>query len=240
MLNRFAIAAAIAVLPLAGLPQAAAASPLPSYPFVHVSAEASAYRVPDIGAIDFEILAADADPELAGGTVQTRLAEIRALLEGQGVSLDDLETRDVRKELRKGVPVETPVYEVRCSVRVNMRDLSKWRAVVGPLLGMPNLNSFATSFDTTQRAQLEAELMSEALLDARRRAELIAKGARRKLGAVTAVTPGGVKNVGYTIGLLRADFMERRGSAARVAANEFMAIEALKLAQPVDVVFRLD
>lgn len=235
MLQRFVLAAALAALPLA-----AGASPLPSYPFVHVSAEASTYRVPDIGTIDFEILAADADPELARATVETRIGEIRALLEGQGVSLDGLETRDVRKELRKSVPVEAPVYEVRCSVRVNMRDLSKWRAVVAPLLNMPNLNSFATTFDTTERDQVEAGLMTDALRDARRRAELIAKGARRKLGAVTAVTPGGVKNVGYTIGLLRADFMDRRGSGAGVQAHEFLAIEALKLAQPVDVVFRLE
>lgn len=240
MLQRLALAAAFAALPLLALPRAAAASPLPSYPFVHVSADASVYRVPDIGTVDFEVLAADADPELARATVETRIAEIRSLLEEQGVPLDGLETRDVRKELRKGVPVEAPVYEVRSSVRVNMRDLSKWRAVVAPLLGMPNLNSFATTFDTSEREQVEADLMMDALRDARRRAELIAKGARRKLGAVTAVTPGGVKNVGYSIGLLRADFMERRGSEARVKADEFLAIEALKLVQPVDVVFRLE
>lgn len=202
MLQRLALAAAFAALPLLALPRAAAASPLPSYPFVHVSADASVYRVPDIGTVDFEILAADADPELARATVETRIAEIHSLLEEQGVPLDGLETRDVRKELRKGVPVEAPVYEVRSSVRVNMRDLSKWRAVVAPLLGMPNLNSFATTFDTSEREQVEADLMMDALRDARRRAELIAKGARRKLGAVTAVTPGGVKNVGYSIGLL--------------------------------------
>ena len=235
MLKQLAIAAAFAALPLD-----AAASPLPAYPFVHVSADASVYRVPDIGTIDFEILAADADPELARATVETRIGEIRALLAEQGVPPDALETRDVRKELRKGVPVEAPVYEVRSSVRVNMRDLSKWRAVVAPLLGMPNLNSFATTFDTSEREQVEADLMTEALRDARRRAELIAKAARRKLGAVTAVTPGGVKNVGYAIGLLRADFMERRGSAARVQDHEFLAIEALKLVQPVDVVFKLE
>ncbi len=235
MLKQLAIVAALATLPLG-----AAASPLPSYSFVHVSADASVYRAPDIGTIDFEILAADADPELARASVETRIGEIRTLLEEQGVPLDDLETRDVRKELRKGVPVEAPVYEVRSSVRVNMRDLSKWRAVVAPLLGMPNLNSFATTFDTSEREQVEAELMMDALRDARRRAELIAKGARRKLGAVTAVTPGGVKNVGYSIGLLRADFMERRGSAAKVQDHEFLAVETLKLVQPVDVVFRLE
>lgn len=235
MLTRLALAVAIATLPLA-----AAASPLPGYPFVHVSADASVYRVPDIGAIDFEILVAGADPQDARTTVETRIAEVRALLQAQGVSLEDMETRDVRKEQKKDAPPDAPVYELRSSVHINMRDLSKWAAVVAPLLDMPNLGSFATSFDSSMREEVEAELMANALREARRRAEIIAKGARRKLGAVTAVTPAGVKNVGYAMGLLREDFSSRRGAGANVTRSDFLAIEALKLMQPVDVVFRLE
>ncbi len=235
MLKRLALAVAIATLPLA-----AAASPLPGYPFVHVSADASVYRVPDIGAIDFEILVAGADPQAARTTVETRIAEVRALLQAQGVPLEDMETRDVRKEQKKDALPDAPVYELRSSVHINMRDLSKWGAVVAPLLDMPNLGSFATSFDSSTREEVEAELMANALREARRRAEIIAKGARRKLGAVTAVTPAGVKNVGYSMGLLREDFSSRRGAGAEVARSDFLAIEALKLMQPVDVVFRLE
>jgi len=235
MLKRLCLALAIATLPLA-----AGASPLPSYPFVHVSADASVYRVPDIGAIDFEILVAGADPQMARTTVETRLAEVRALLQAQGVPLEDMETRDVRKEQKKDGPPDAPVYELRSSVHINMRDLSKWAAVVGPLLDMPNLGSFATSFDSSLRDEVEAELMANALRDARRRAEIIAKGARRKLGPVTAVTPAGVKNVGYSMGLVRDDFSSRRASGANVARSDFLAIEALKLMQPIDVVFRLE
>lgn len=235
MLKRLCLALAIATLPLA-----ASASPLPAYPFVHVSADASVYRVPDIGAIDFEILVANVDPQLARTTVETRLAEVRALLQAQGVPLEDMETRDVRKEQKKDGPPEAPVYELRSSVHINMRDLSKWASVVGPLLDMPNLGSFATSFDSSLRDEVEAELMANALREARRRAEIIARGARRKLGPVTAVTPAGVKNLGYTMGLVRDDFSSRRASGANVARSEFLSIEALKLAQPIDVVFKLE
>ena len=91
MLKRFA-AFALAVAAIAAMPMAASASPLPAYPFVHVSADASVYRVPDIGAIDFEILVAGADPQLARTTVETRIAEVRALLQAQGVPLEDMET----------------------------------------------------------------------------------------------------------------------------------------------------
>ena len=93
MLKQLAIVAALAALPLG-----AAASPLPAYPFVHVSADASVYRVPDIGTIDFEILAADADPELARATVETRIGEIRALLEQQGLWVQQFEPQRPKQQ----------------------------------------------------------------------------------------------------------------------------------------------
>ena len=82
--------------------------------------------------------------------------------------------------------------------------------------------------------------MTKALQDARRRAELIARGARRKLGAVSAATPAGIKNLGYAMGLQRDDFSERGGRAPNVQPGEFLNIAALKLVQPVDVVLELE
>jgi uncharacterized protein YggE len=243
------LALVIALMTVAVAPAAAQASPLPSYPFVHVSADASRYTTPNIGALDFVIVAPDAnpanpanpaDPALARTTVETRIAEVRALLQEQGIPLEDLETRDVRREAGRNAQAEATAQELRVSVHLIVRDLSKWRAVVAPLLDMPNLVDFATSFDIVERDQFEAELMADALRDARRRAEIIAKGAKRKLGAVTAVTPGGVKNVGATIGLVRADVGFTRVKASNVEARNFLSVDALKLVQPVDVVFKLE
>lgn len=238
MLKPLALMAALAAS--LAPPAAAQASPLPAYPFVHVSADASRYTTPNIGAVDFLIVAADADPALARTLVETRIAEVRALLQEQGIPLEDLETRDVRREAGKNGAAETTAQELRVSVHLIVRDLSKWRAVVAPLLDKPNLSDFATSFDIVERDQFEAQLMADALREARRRAEIIAKGTKRKLGAVTAVTPGGVKNVGAAIGLVRADFSYTRVRESNVEARDFLSVDALKLVQPVDVVFRLE
>jgi len=237
------LALVIALMTVAVAPAAAQASPLPSYPFVHVSADASRYTTPNIGALDFVIVAQEsnpADPALARTTVETRIAEVRALLQEQGIPLEDLETRDVRREAGRNAQAEATAQELRVSVHLIVRDLSKWRAVVAPLLDKPNLADFATSFDLVERDQFEAELMADALRDARRRAEIIAKGAKRKLGAVTAVTPGGVKNVGAAVGLVRADMGYTRVRASNVEARNFLSVDALKLVQPVDVVFKLE
>ena len=71
------------------------------------------------------------------------------------VALEDLETRDVRKEARKDETLDPAMHQIRVSAHLIVRDLSKWRAVVGPLLVKPNLNSFATSFDIVERDQLD-------------------------------------------------------------------------------------
>jgi uncharacterized protein YggE len=234
MLKQLALVAALA------LPFAAGASPLPTYSFVHVSADASRYTTPNIGALDFLITAVETDPGQARAAIQARIADVRALLQEQGVPLADLETRDVRREPGSNAAAQPTAQELRVSVHLIVRDLSKWRAVVAPLLDKPNLNSFTTSFDLVERDAFEAELMGDALREARRRAEIIAKGARRKLGAVTAVTPGGVKNMGAAMGLVRADYSYGRSPPADVDARDFLSVDALKLVQPVDVVFKLE
>lgn len=243
MLKQLALASALSIA--LALPVAARSAPLPAYPFVHVSAQASRYSTPNIGALDFLIVANDADPALARGTVETRIAQVRALLQEQGIPLEDLETRDVRREAGKNAAAEPAAQELRVSVHLVVRDLSKWRAVVAPLLDQPNLADFATSFDIVERDDIEAALMADALRDASRRAGIIARGTKRKLGAVTAVTPGGVKNVGAALGLVRADYGYTRVKdstvkSANVDARDFLAVDALKLVQPVDVVFRLE
>ncbi|THC41954.1 SIMPL domain-containing protein [Massilia sp. Mn16-1_5] len=234
MLKQLALAAALAA------PVAAQASPLPTYPFVHVSAEATRYTTPNIGTIDFLVSAVESEPGQAQATIETRMAGLRALLQEQGVPLEDLETRDVRREPGSSKTAEATPQELRVSVHLIVRDLSKWRAVVAPLLDKPNLTGFATGFDLTERDAFEAELMADALREARRRAEIIAKGSRRKLGAVTAVTPGGVKNLGAAMGVVRTDFSYQRSRPANVGARDFLSVDALKLMQPVDVVFKLE
>ena len=47
----------------------AGASPVPDYPFVHVTGISYQVPMPDIASLDFEIFAPDADPPPGGGWV---------------------------------------------------------------------------------------------------------------------------------------------------------------------------
>lgn len=223
-------------------PWMAQASNLPDYPFIHVSATGSTSVMPDTGQIDFEIAAYDADPALALGIVEARVGEIRTLAKEMGVAPDDLEIRDVRKDFRKpdaNTPPGTIVYDLRIGVRINVRDLSKWQAIAAPLVAKPNLDGFMTAFDTSARAKIETELMNDALKNARSKAQQIATGLGRQLGAANAVSNGDLKNLTRAMGLAPTDFNYRDPRRAGVERGDVLTVSILKFAQPVDVIFRM-
>ncbi len=232
----------IVVTALALAPFAASASQLPDYPFVHASGNGSVYVAPDVGEIDFEISAYQADPEAARQIVEGRIAELRALVAGLGLADADVEIRDIRKDIRKADPAQPGVvqYDIKCGVRIKVTDLSKWKALVSPLINMANLDSFMTGFDTSKREQVETELTGEAIKAARRRAEAIAAGFGRKLGPVSGVSTGDLKNLTRAMGLAASEPLRPRG----VARNEYdreglLTINVMRLAQSVDVIFRI-
>ncbi|TFW33113.1 SIMPL domain-containing protein [Massilia horti] len=233
MIKKIALLMALALVSTTG-----SASQLPDYPFIHATGNALIFAMPDIGEIDFEIVATDADPAVARAVVEERVAEVRTLVEEQGLPVDDVAVRDVRQELHKS-DSPTPLYDVKCVVHLNVRDLSKWRAIAGGLVGKPNLGGFSTAFDSSERDKIEADLITQAIRDARRKGQVMAEGFGRKLGPVAGVTPGQLKNLGSVMGLVREDFTyQRSASAQQVDLKAIFEIQAMKLRQSVDVLFR--
>jgi uncharacterized protein YggE len=213
MLKKIIVAALVLV------PFAASASQLPDYPFIHASGNGFVYVAPDVGEIDFEISAHQADPEAARQVVEGRIAEVRALVAGLALPDADVEIRDVRKDIRKAEPSQPGVvqYDIRCVVHIKVGDLSKWKALVSPLINMANLDGFMTGFDTSKREQVETELTGDAIKAARRKAEAIATGFGRKLGPVSAVSAGDLKNLTRAMGLAVTEPQPERVRSRRPA-----------------------
>jgi uncharacterized protein YggE len=237
MLKKILALAALLLAPLA-----ASASQLPDYPFIHMAGTAKLYVAPDIGAIDFEIIAVDADPAAARQVVETRVGEVRALVEAQGLSTDGLEVRNVRQDLRKNQQGATPLYEVKCVVHLDVHDLAKWAALANGLLGLQNLDGFATAFDTSERDKIEASLGAQAVRDARRKSEALVTSFGRKLGPVAAVTTGSLKNLGNAMGLVRDDYSFRSNAGAqaqRVDRENIVNVTIIPMTLSVDAIFRI-
>ena len=220
----------------------AQASNLPDYPFIHVSGASATYAMPDTGQIDFEIAAHDADPAAALAVVEARANEIRSLAREMGIAADDLELRDVRKDVRKpdaNTPPGTVLYEVRIGARITVRELSKWQAIAGPLVAKPNLEGFLTSFESSQREKVETGLMNDAIKNARVKAQNIASGLGRQLGAAAAVTAGDLKNLTRAMGLAPNDTGYREARRQGLERSDVMVVGLLKFGQTVDVIYRM-
>lgn len=238
MLKKICLVASLLLLPLA-----ASASDLPEYPFIHTGGTAFMYVAPDVGEVDFEIWSIQAEPEAARQVIEGRIAEIRALMQGLGLPDDDVQIRDVRREMRKADPAQPGVvqYDLKCNVHIKVADLSKWREVVGPLIVMPNLDGFMSGFDTTRREQVETGLTGAAIKNAQRKAEAIALGIGRKLGAANSVSAGDLKSVARNLGFAAVDPVRGHVSNVRNDSNRenLLMTEVLKMSQSVDVVFRI-
>jgi uncharacterized protein YggE len=237
MLKKIIVVAALVLAPFA-----ASASQLPDYPFIHASGNGSVYVNPDVGEIDFEISAYQADPEAARQVVEGRIAEVRALAASLSLPDADVEIRDIRKDIRKADPTQPGVvqYDIKAGVHIKVTDLSKWKALVSPLINMANLDGFMTGFDTSKREQIETELTGEAIKAARRKAEAIAAGFGRKLGPVSGVSAGDLKNLTRAMGLAASEPLRPRG----VTRNEYdreglLTVTVMRLTQSVDVIFRI-
>jgi uncharacterized protein YggE len=233
----------IAIAALVLMPFAASAGQLPDYPFIHTNGSSWAYVPPDVGEIDFEVWGGHTNPEAARQLVEERVVEVRALLAGLGLPAADIEIRDVRKEMRKGEQASGAAqYDIKCGVHIKVADLSKWKPLVTALLNMANLDGFMTGFDTTRRAQVDAELTGEAIKVARVKAEAMAAGFGRKLGVVGGVSTGDLKNLTRAMGMAASD--EARRYTRPTGKSEYdrdalLMINIIKLSQSVDVIFKI-
>jgi uncharacterized protein YggE len=243
MFKTLALALAVALLPFA-----VQASNLPDYPFIHATGEGYVMVLPDLGEIDFDISAYDADPAAAAAVVQARAAEVRALLAAQSGATDgeggtSVAVRDLRKEMRKPAQPDTagaPDYDIRSSVHIMVKDLAQWRPIMQALLAMPNIDRMSTTFGKTDRVKAEQELTAAAVQDARRRADAMAAGFGKKTGAVTAVSSGQLRNLTGAVGLLPGDvYQNHPGISPPPDDKDFLAVDVLKWSQMVDMIFRI-
>lgn len=236
MLRKFAAALALGVVTLN-----ASAADLPAYPFIHVDGSAEVRVNPNVGEFDVEISTMDTDPQAAWKTIEARLEEIRSVLAQHGIAPEDYLVQDIARRVRKGdaaVPGVAPVIETTAAVHVTVRDLAKWAAIVSPLAQMQNVAAFGVVFSHTDRDKIEAELMADALADARRKATLIARGVGRKLGQASGVATSPLKNMSNSFGLA-TDYPFGRAARPAPDSVDYALVASIRLAQNVDVIFRL-
>ncbi len=106
------------------------------------------------------------------------------------------------------------------------------------LLVMKDLESLAVSFNRSDREKVEADLLQQAIATARLKAQDIARGIGARLGAATGVSIGPLKNLSNAMGMA-SDSNARGGGGRRSARTEMALVQAMRLAQSVDVIYRI-
>lgn len=237
MLKRFAAALLLAATALPGM-----AADLPSHPFIHVSATADQYIMPDVGEIDIDIVSLEPDADAAWKLVNERLEASRALFAENGVAPEEVLVQDIARRPRKVEVLEEgqPLpMETRATLHVTVRNLEQWTPILRTLLVMKDLESLSVSFNRSDRDQVEAELLQQAIGTARLKAKDIARGIGARLGAATGVSIGPLKNLSNAMGLSSDANARGGGGGRRGARTEMALVQSMRLAQSVDVIYRI-
>lgn len=240
MLKRFAavlLLASTALVAPSGL-----AADLPNHPFIHVSGSADQYLMPDVGEIDIDIVSLEPDADAAWKLVNEKLEASRALFAQHGIAPDDVFVQDIVRRPRKVevLPVGQPMpMETRVSMHVTVRDLGQWTPLMRTLLVMKDIESLSVTFNRSDRAKVESDLLQQAIAQTKLKAQDIARAIGSKLGAATGVSIGPLKNLSNAMGMA-SDSNAHSGGGRRNRPQADMAlVQAMRLAQVVDVIYRI-
>lgn len=238
MLKRFAAFLLLAATALPGM-----AADLPNHPFIHVSASAEFYIMPDIGEIDIDIVSLDPDPDAAWKLVNERLEASRALFAQHGVAPEDVAVQDIVRRPRKVevLPEGQPMpMDTRVTLHVTVRDIAQWTPLMRALVVMKDIESLAVSFNRSDRDKIENDLLAEALGKARLKAQNIAKGVGARLGAATGVSVMPLRNLSNAMGMASDPYARAIGDRRAPPKGADMAmVQAMRLAQAADVIYRI-
>ena len=226
---------------------AAAAAPglaadLPTHPFIHVSAGADIKVMPDTGEIDFEIVSGDPDAQAAWKLVTERLEASRALFAQHGIAAEDVTVQDIIRRPRKTeAPADTPPQmDTRVAINVAVRDMGAWSALIQALMTTKDVESLAVAFSRSDRDKLEAELVAQAIANAKVKAQNIASGIKAKLGPASGVSLGPLRNLSNAMGMATdPNGRYTGGGGGGSAARDLTLVAAITLVQNVDVIYRI-
>lgn len=182
------------------------ASPLPDYPFVFARGEAKTKLAPDITRVSYRIKAFDKISTNVLALMESCSLKTIAILSANGIKKEDIVGYEVEKDILRNYDkvsekeLEIIGYNMSRRIEFTLRDLSKYEAIVSALLKTPNVADIRTGFDRTDRDIVEEDLLADAVSDARRKAEVMAKGSHQRIKGLKAISQQGFSNLGEAFG----------------------------------------
>lgn len=184
---------------------------------ISVSGEGVVEAVPDIASIVIGVVTQAATAREAVSENTTATAAVLASLNEAAIEKRDIATSGFSVQPRynyqrngNGEAPKIEGYEARNTLTVRVRDLSKLGGILDAAVTTGSNQVGGISFDVAETTPLLDKARSEAVADARRKAEIFASAAGVKLGRVLAIDTGSNRWVPQPRGMAlqaRADVM---------------------------------
>ena len=160
---------------------------------ITVVGEGTANVEPDTAQVNVGVEIVEADIKMANTKATETIEAIVAALQTQGVNNQNLQTSNLniwieRPYTPEGAPSNQVLYHVSNQVNVTIRDLSKIGAILDAVIQAGANNMYGVTFKVADPSVLKSDTRSQAMDDARTKAEELAKLAGVELGNVISVS----------------------------------------------------
>ena len=194
--NRYAATAllaalALALVALAGCGATTTTTAGAAANTVTASGAGTTQAVPDTAEMSFGVTTMSPNAKSALDEASKTAEQIASAVKRQGIAGEDIQTQDVsvypQTVDQNGKQVITG-YQASLSVRVKVRDISKLGEVISAANAAGANDISGPSFTIDDPAPARAKAINEAVADARKSAEAMAKAAGKSVGAVLSMS----------------------------------------------------
>jgi uncharacterized protein YggE len=187
-------AAAFALMPVAG-----AHADSPPVPQLSANGEGEVKVVPDIAVVNIGVTSRGRDAGAALAANSTDLAKVIDAIKAAGVAEKDIGTSGfaispVYRQPENGQPSDEPAaiigYEVSNQVRVVIRSIATSGGILDAVVTAGANQIYGIGFDLEDRSAAEREAVTQAIADAKARAEVMAEAAGVRLVRILSINAG--------------------------------------------------
>ena len=184
-----AVGAAVVALAGVGRPETAGGASKPGGG-ITVTGVGTVTSVPNEATFTIGVQSEGATAREALASNSDQMNRVIAALKSAGVDKSDIKTQDVSVSPSYRDEGEIDGYMARNSVSVKIDDLSKAGAVLDAASNAGANEVYGPMLSRSNQDKLQADALRDAVDDARRKAQTLAKAAGVSLGSVTAITEG--------------------------------------------------
>jgi len=174
---------------------ALAETPADFPPAISVTGEAQISVAPDVAFVDAGVATDAKTAREASEANSAAMTKVFAALKAANIDARDIQTSrlSLQPQYAPNRSGPSPVVGYRASNRVTVRihDVSKVAGVIDTLVGAGANDIGNVAFEVSQASKLLDDARAQAVVDARRKAEIYARAAGVTLGAALSISEGG-------------------------------------------------